>query len=296
MKKLSAVLLLLALCSGYACAEGEVPGKIRTGYLSSSGISAEEYDELIEDCLSNDRYPWTNYINGLPEYLPYLLPRTDKNYETDAMVDFDSINEMLMALDAGKIDAIEIPSPVGKYLLRQTVNAGKYVTLIYSQGVDYYLSMGFKEGSKWFEPFNAAIKAMNEDDTLLLLKAKYIDYAKDDLKPITFEKFPDAETVKITVTGDLPPIDYVAADGTPAGFNTALLAEIGRRLKVNVELLSINAGARAAALSSGRADGVFWFWSSNSIDGSQDIPKGVVLTEPYYSYDTEVCIGRKISK
>ena len=296
MKKLLAVVLLLALCSGYACAEGEVPGKIRTGYLSSSGISAKEYDELIEDCLSNDRYPWTNYINGLPEYLPYLLPRTDKNYETDAMVDFDSINEMLMALDAGKIDEIEIPSPVGKYLLRQTGNADKYVTLAYTQGVDYYLSMGFKEGSKWIEPFNAAIKTMNEDDTLLLLKAKYIDYANDDLKPITFEKFPDAETVKIAVTGDIPPIDYVAADGTPAGFNTALLVEIGRRLKMNVELLSINAGARAAALSSERADGVFWFWSSNSIDGSQDIPKGVVLTEPYYSYDTEVCIGRKIHK
>ena len=144
---------------------------------------------------------------------------------------------------------------------------------------------------------------MNEDDTLLLLKAKYIDYAKDDLKPvaqhsaaITFEKFPDAETVKIAITGDMPPLDYIAADGSAAGFNTALIAEIAKRLKVNVELVSINAGARAAALSSGRADGVFWFWHNNSVDGSLDTPEGIALTEPYYSYDTYIYIGKKISK
>ena len=144
---------------------------------------------------------------------------------------------------------------------------------------------------------------MNEDDTLLLLKAKYIDYAKDDLKPvaqhsaaITFEKFPDAETVKIAITGDMPPLDYIAADGSAAGFNTALLAEIARRLKVNVELVSINAGARAAALSSGRADGVFFFWSNHSIDGLYDTPEGVEFTDPYYSYDTFMYIGKKLHK
>ena len=157
--------------------------------------------------------------------------------------------------------------------------------------------MGFSKSSKWFEPFNAAIKAMNEDDTLLLLKAKYVmDSANKDMKPITFEKFPDAETVKIAVTGDMPPIDYVAADGSAAGFNTALLAEIAKRLKVNVELVSINAGARAAVLSSGRADGVFWFWYDKTTKTPRDVPAEVVLTEPYYSYDTFMYIGKKISK
>ena len=111
-----------------------------------------------------------------------------------------------------------------------------------------------------------------------------------------FEKFPDAETVKIAVTGDMPPIDYIAADGTPAGFNTALLAEIGKRLKVNIELLSVNAGARAAALASGRADGVFWFWFDKVTKTPRDVPAEVVLTEPYYSYDTFMYIGKKISK
>lgn len=209
-------------------------------------------------------------------------------------MDFDSISEMILALDAGKIDVFELPLPVGKYLLRQGNNTDKYIPLLYTQGVDYYLSIGFKDGSKWYEPFNAAIKAMNEDDTLLLLKAKYVDYAKDNPAPITFEKFPDAETVKIAVTGDMPPIDYVAADGSAAGFNTAMLAEIGRRLKVNIELLSVNAGARAAALASGRADGVFWFLYDKATKAPRDVPAGVSLTEPYYTYDTFMYIGRKL--
>ena len=34
------------------------------------------------------------------------------------------------------------------------------------------------------------------------------------------------ETYVVGVTGDLPPLDYVAADGTPAGFNVALMDAI----------------------------------------------------------------------
>ena len=204
MKKLLAVVLLLALCAGCAFAEGEASGKFREGHLAWAGVSAEEYVELIADCMSNDKYPWINYEISIPEYSPYY--KTEDSYDTDIIVYFDSINEMILALDAGKIDSFELFQPVANYFFRQNNNADKYLPLVYTQGVNYYLSMGFKEGSKWLERFNSAIKAMNEDDTLLFLKAKYVDYAKDDLKPIVFEKFPDAETVKIAVTGDMPPL------------------------------------------------------------------------------------------
>ena len=250
-------------------------------------MSTEEYGEFVIE--SREQNVWNIYVNLHPAYSLYVKPSDVQEY-------FDSVSEMIMALDAGKIDRMEFPQSVGEYFMRQGNNMSKYVPYGYVWGMNYYLSMGFKEDNKWYEPFNSTIKAMNEDDTLLNLKAKYIDYAKDDMKPITFEKFPNAETVKIAVTGDLPPIDYVAADGSAAGFNTALLAEIGRRLKVNIELLSVNAGARAAALASGRADGVFWFWFDKATKTPRDVPAGVSLTEPYYSYDTFMYIGKKISK
>ena len=288
MKKLLAALLLLALSVGACFAEWGEGAKLIEGYLAYSNMSVEEYSDFVYE--AHDKNVWEHYVNIDPAYSAYTKSQSDE------VIAFDSITEMLMALEAGKIHIMELPEPVGKYLLRQTSSTNKYITCHYIKGVDYYLSIGFKDGSKWFEPFNAAIKAMNEDDTLLLLKAKYIDYAKDDMKPITFENFPDAETVKIAVTGDQPPIDYIAADGTPAGFNTALLAEIGRRLKVNIELLNVNAGARAAALSSGRADGVFWFWYDKQTKTPRDVPAGVSLTEPYYTYDTFMYIGKKLHK
>lgn len=288
MKNLLAVLLLLAVYTGMCTAEEAAPRKVREGLLVYSNMSPEEYGDFLDESLPKNL--WNIYGNCDPAYSAYINPNADV-HET-----FESVTEMIMALDAGKVDRIEFIEPVGKYFLRQNNKTGKYVPYWLAQGVNYYLSMGFKDGNKWYEPFNAAIKAMNEDDTLLILKAKYVDYAKDDLKPIVFESYPDAETVKIAVTGDMPPIDYVAADGTPAGFNTALLAEIGRRLKVNIELVSINAGARAAALSSGRADGVFWFWYDKTTKAPRDIPAGVSLTEPYYTYDTFMYIGKKLHK
>ena len=292
MKKALAVLLLLALSAGACSAEGEAPAKVVEGVLAYSNMSVEEYAEFTSEELSPDIVvDFIDYKLVDPRYSVFMkVPAGTYEY-------FDSISEMIMALDAGKITRMELAQPVGNYFLSQSSNSRKYIPYMYTQGVVYHLSMGFFEGSKWFEPFNSTIKAMNEDDTLLLLKAKYVlDSARTELTPITFEKFPDAETVKIAVTGDMPPIDYIAADGTPAGFNTAMLAEIARRLKVNIELVSINAGARAAALSSGRADGVFWFWYDKQTKTPRDIPQGAVLTEPYYSYDTLMYIGKRIHK
>ena len=96
--------------------------------------------------------------------------------------------------------------------------------------------------------------------------------------------FDSAPTIKVAVTGDLPPLDYVSADGKPAGFNTAVLAEIGNRMLRNIELVDIDSGARAAALESNKVDVVFWAIVpiSEIIPSDSDKPAGVVLTEPYF--------------
>ena len=62
----------------------------------------------------------------------------------------------------------------------------------------------------------------------------------------------------MAVTGCLPPMDYVAPDGTVAGFNTAILAEIGRRIGKNIKYSQVDSGGRALALSTGSVDVVFW--------------------------------------
>ena len=286
MKKIVFISLLALLVMDSLFAVCSAAG-VREGHLTYSGMNDEEYSKFLSEVSDNDDYVWNDYRIDRPEYAPYLT-RVPEPYG------FDSLTEMLMALDADKIDGIELGRFVGEYLLRLKGNKDKYMLYMASTGVTYYLSMGFKEGSKWFEPFNEAIKEMTADKTILFLKAQYVMDANENPEPVKFDFFPDAETVKIAVTGDMPPLDYVAPDGTPAGFNTALLAEIGRRLKINIELISVNYGARIAALASGRADGVFLFQSENTSKmKGYDSMTGIKLTEPYYAEDVLFYIGKK---
>ena len=44
----------------------------------------------------------------------------------------------------------------------------------------------------------------------------------DEINPIQMSVIEGVETMKVTVTVALPPMDYVTPDGTPAGFNIAL--------------------------------------------------------------------------
>ena len=88
------------------------------------------------------------------------------------------------------------------------------------------------------------------------------------------------------VCGDLPPMDFVAANGQAAGFNIALLTEIANRAQVNFELIQIETGARAISLSSGKVDAVFWTLSVTCNTCGETIYEkidGTLATETYCS-------------
>jgi DNA gyrase/topoisomerase IV subunit A len=130
--------------------------------------------------------------------------------------------------------------------------------------VDRLFSTGFafmmrEDSEQLRDDFDDAIEDMKEDGTLDKLIKEYITdvVAGKEPKAVEFEDKGD-ETIKVAVTGDLPPMDYVAADGSFAGFNTAILSEIGKRLNKKIELKQVDSAARAMTLSSKEADVVFW--------------------------------------
>ena len=140
----------------------------------------------------------------------------------------------------------------------------------------------------WYE-VNKILTLMKTDGTLDELYAKYLLHpGKDKFESVKFDSFPDAPTVKFAVTGDIPPIDYIAPDGQAAGFNVVILAEIGRRMKINIELMNINSASRNATLASGRSDGVFWYMTDQF-----DKSEGILFSEPYYTFDEFVHIRKK---
>ena len=194
---------------------------------------------------------------------------------------YDNLANMLIALNAGEIDEILAPQFVAEYM--SSVNPELEISCAIRVG-GYYLALGFREkdGEDLRSKFNAALSYMRKYGTLNAINHLYSSNpGKDNIAAVRFTEFPGAETIRVAVTGDMPPLDYVGADGEPAGFNTAILAELGRRLKVNIKPVHVDTAARTAALVSGRVDAVFWYQFIRGAEVQQDAPEGVLFSEPY---------------
>ncbi|MBR0035487.1 MAG: transporter substrate-binding domain-containing protein [Synergistaceae bacterium] len=275
MKKLLCAVLLVCVFVGGASAEV-------VGMLSRLNISSEEMQEKANS--DSNKFIRT-------------LVHIDKNNVSlrhyDSAKFYDSMPAMLMALNAGEIDFMQLPECVGEYILN--ANPQTEVRGFILMNFWFTLSLGFSEkNSALRDKFSVAIDAMTTEGKLALLEKAYLSGPKaNHTQTVTIDKYDDAETLRVAVTGDLPPVDYIAPDGTPAGYNTAVLAEIGRRLHVNIEPVQVDAGARAAALTSGRVDCVFWFSDAEGMNAKYDLPEGIILTTPYFYWNKQLFIGLK---
>ena len=276
IKKFVLSFLLVAVCFS-SVASAEI-----VGCLSILNITEEEL-------MSKMKAPSFGDIHD-EDYIGVDLQNLSIKY-------YDNLVSMLLALDKGEIDLINVIRPVGIYLLENNPELRLKGFNWWVLRDSYAFDFGFMEKNATLKnKFNDAITKMDEDGTLAILKDRYIENFKD-LTPMQFEKFDNAETITVAITGDLPPIDYIAADGTPAGFNVAVLSEIAKRLHVNIKLMNIDAGARVAALTSGRADVIFWIEGSEaeSYDSRTVIEKneGIIISRPYYKWHEEYFIGKK---
>ena len=257
MKKVLAVLGLLLIASGVYSAERRV---VRLGLLSKLNTTEQEFSEVWQKT--------------------YAPPNGELTIDAKF---YDSLTGMQMALHAGDIHQIVLPEAVANYIIN--VNKKTEAALVLpAEGMG--LAFGFRgEDSQLRDDFNKALDSMREDWTLPAIEGVYTAQpGLSEPEAVKFSVFPGAKIIKAAVTGDLPPIDYIAADGTPVGFNTAVLAEIGKRLHMNIELVEAAAGARTAALTSGRADVVFWYEVNTKSDTQHDIPEGVIISKPYYEW------------
>ena len=273
MKKLLCVFMLTALLAGNAAA-----GVHNVGLLTKLNSTQEEYQTYMDAALSSGL--WTLF--------------TVESTDTAFFVFYDSLIAMQLGLNSGEVNEIDLPETVGEYMVN--VNPDYAIACVSVMSKPVYFAFGFleKDGATLRDRFNEALRAMKEDRSLALLYDRYLKKpGVGEIEPVKFEKFDGAETIRVAVTGDLPPIDFIAPDGTPAGFNTAILAEIGHRLHVNIELINIDSSARASALASGRADVAFWFQVFRGTDQQPDVPEGVVLSEPYYEWNKYLHIRKK---
>lgn len=208
---------------------------------------------------------------------------------------YSNLNALQMALTAGEINHIVLPEVTAEYLMNQNPDY-ESVLVLHSKGMG--LAFGFSADNTGLrDKFSQAVTAMRDDWTLSALEGMYLaSPGRNAPNPVEFAKFDGAMTITAAVTGDIPPVDYMTADGTPAGFSTAVLAEIGKRLGVNIRLMSVESGARSAALASGRADVVFWYEVDKGAESQPDIPEGVIVSETYYDWEKFIHLRKSVDK
>ena len=337
MKKCVAILVTLVLfCAALSpvLAEGAIK---RIGTLQMLNMAESDYAGVQK--LRAYAGEMLN-AEGIPAEHPYYDGMIDENPE---IVYFDSLNDMVMALNANQIDAIDLNRTTAEYLCAS--NDGLVVLLDY-QAEDNLLTdflfntlMGFDfsmmlkaEKQDLADELTEALYSIDED-ALDGMAETYIDGAiNGEIQTVEMPVFEGADTIRVAVTGDLPPMDYVSPDGQPAGFNVAILAELGARLGKNIELVPIAASGRPMALAADQVDAVFWSRSCMGVQefidedidwtelldiedeedaailelisdqlvpnfdyvgyAGKDIPEGLIVTGCYYT-DSTVLVAKK---
>ena len=269
MKKILALLMICSLILMTGCGGGEEKkvsddaGKIKIGMITRLNASEENFSEFmkkIEDTL-------------------------DVKISSHTPVFFDNLNQMQMALQTKQIDEISTYRSVARYMIAKDPR----FQVLKDHSLEFIDSFCFAlrdDETELRNSLNKVITEMQNDGTLDRLTKEYITdiSTENDPPAVELPHFDSAETIKVAVTGDLPPLDFVSAEGKPEGFNTAVLAEISNRMLKNIELVQIDSGARAVALTSKQVDIVFWAIVpvSEIIPSDSDKPSGVILTDPYY--------------
>ncbi|WP_026527737.1 transporter substrate-binding domain-containing protein [Butyrivibrio sp. VCD2006] len=270
MKKLisltMALMIAFSVCLSGCGANGSKTGKFQKygdiGRLSKLNITEDKLNEVLKDIM----------VDSI----------------CNKYVFYDTLTDMLMALNRGDIVVLETDQNTVRYIVSR--NEGIVDRPPYLNPNTLMFSMLLREeDTELRDQISTCITEMNEDGTIKDLRERYIENVikGDEPDAIVSQEFSGARTIKVAVTGDRPPMDYVSAGGEPLGFNTALIAEIARRLGINVEFINVNCGARGISLATGVCDIVFWMeigdfenWEGADFE---DQPENTIVTEPYMS-------------
>ncbi len=254
------LVITLAGCAGNKNAKieklSDIQGKV-IGALSS-GISDQSYGDMVTSLI------------GAP---------------AKEIIFYNRGGDVFAALKAGKIDAAPMHQFAADYLMKRNPELKTIpVEAKFEGGVIMAVR---NEDLELKAMLDSAITILTESGKLKQLEEEWVTNLPAENEPTNtaVAKIEGAKTIYVGVSGDFPPLDYMAADGRPAGFNVAILSEIGTVLNVNFEFVSLETQARFAALSSKKIDVIFCHFQSNDSKYFDDLKtNNWISTKPYFTY------------
>lgn len=198
---------------------------------------------------------------------------------------YDNLASALLGLQRGHVDVFGSEGAAAEYIVLRHENMAMTSPSDRLQ-IDYAM-MTIEDKKEIFDILDGALREMKADGTIdRLIENELRAYIETDAEPKDLPHFEGAQTIRIAVTGDVPPMDFITASGKPAGFNIALLSEIANRAKVNFELVQMDGGARPLALATGKIDASFWTRSVSCVDCNVTWNEAIahtMITESYLS-------------
>ena len=179
-----------------------------------------------------------------------------------------SPGEMAQLIQNGQADAGATLAYNAKYIVSRNPDL-----TFFTNGIEMECSMVFKKDSGLKEQVDQALDELETTGVLVELIETWLsdEALQQDPQPEELETIPGAETIRVGISGTLPPMDYATADGKPGGFNVALFGEISKLLGKNVEFVTIDLDAKFMALSSGTIDLFFWNFYGRFISEDYEI-------------------------
>jgi polar amino acid transport system substrate-binding protein len=178
--------------------------------------------------------------------------------EPKEILQFNNRSDILAALISGKIDGAGAPKSISEYYAKRN---SKLKIIETKDHFETEIVMAVRnDDEKLKSELDSALTILQGNGKLKSLEDEWITNLPANNEPAfkAIPKIDGARTIYVGVSGDFAPLDYIASDGRPAGFNVAMLAEMGKVLNVNFEVVSIDSQAKFVALASKKIDIVFF--------------------------------------
>jgi ABC-type amino acid transport substrate-binding protein len=292
MSKLCSILLLVALLVGTLTGCGKsvtttqaVPAVSQPAKPVQKELTLAEYARLINGKTIATISRVKTEAESEQTYQK-RLKSIDSSFDLKGIVYFDSLTDGLLMLRSGKVDILELTSFTGDYLAQRDSDLNVYSDNGWMSTTHMLFS---PQKQAQYDKTNTALKAMRQDGTLEKLIGKWITNLPAGQEPSggTLPTIEGAQTIKMGICGDEPPLDYIAANGTPGGFNVAVLKEISQRAQINIELVPVNGLARFAALQSGKIDAFLWYNATQSVYGETRTVSSTLKINSYTALMTD---------
>lgn len=192
--------------------------------------------------------------------------------------EYNNLTSMVLDLNSGNVEYLLVPSSVANYLKSQdnslTIAPG-------DAGVSTEIRMAVSsDDTELYQILEDGIQMLKADGNLDTLVDNYITNVSTDTNSDNEQNQEKEQSYVVGVTGDLPPMDYVSAEGTPSGFNVSLMNAIAETMNVSFTFVQVDSDARLSALSSGKIDVIFWYGNVQGYTSERD---DLLITDYYYT-------------